>query len=256
MIIISPAKKLDFQRLSSNIDHTQSKFINKTDILSKKLKSLRLSEVKALMKISDKLSKLNFERIKSFTKKHSLENSKQAAYAFKGDTYVGLNFEDFDKKEIKYAQKNLRILSGFYGVLKPLDLIQPYRLEMGTKIEKILDQSLPSFWNSDVTEDINSAIKENESKFLFNLSSNEYFQSIDDSKIIRPIVTPVFTKKQNGNLKSIGMLAKKCRGAMARMIIKKKIKNFEDLKSFNEFGFNYESTEKKNNKLFFVKSDG
>ena len=128
------------------------------------------------------MSKLNFDRIKSFTTKHSLENSKQAAYAFKGDTYVGLNFEDFDKKEIKYAQKNLRILSGLYGVLKPLDLIQPYRLEMGTKIEKILDQSLPSFWNSDVTEDINSAIKENESKFLFNLSSNEYFQSIDGSK--------------------------------------------------------------------------
>jgi len=256
MIIISPAKKLDFQRLSSSTDYTQSKFINKTDILSKKLKSLRLSEIKALMKISDKLSKLNFDRIKSFTTKHSLENSKQAAYAFKGDTYVGLNFEDFDKKEIKYAQKNLRILSGFYGVLKPLDLIQPYRLEMGTKIEKILDQSLPSFWNSDVTEDINSAIKENESKFLFNLSSNEYFQSIDDSKIIRPIVTPVFKTKQNGNLKSIGMLAKKCRGAMARMIIKKQIKNFEDLKSFNKFGFNYESTEKKNNKLFFVKSDG
>jgi len=256
MIIISPAKKLDFQRLSSNIDYTQSKFINKTDILSKKLKSLRLSEVKVLMKISDKLSKLNFERIKSFTKKHSLENSKQAAYAFKGDTYVGLKFEEFGEKDIEYAQKNLRILSGLYGVLKPLDLIQPYRLEMGTKIEKILDQSLPSFWNSDVTENINSAIKKNESKYLFNLSSNEYFLSIDESKIIKPIITPVFTKKENGNLKSLGMLAKKCRGAMARMIIKKKIKNFEDLKSFNELGFKYESTEKKNNKLFFVKSDG
>lgn len=256
MIIISPAKKLDFQRLSSNVDYTQSKFINKTDILSKKLKSLRLSEVKGLMKISDKLSKLNFDRIKSFTKKHSLENSKQAAYAFKGDTYVGLKFEEFGEKDIEYAQKNLRILSGLYGVLKPLDLIQPYRLEMGTKIEKILDQSLPSFWNSDVTENINSAIQKNESKYLFNLSSNEYFQSIDESKIIKPIITPVFTKKENGNLKSLGMIAKKCRGAMARMIIKKKIKNFEDLKSFNELGFKYESTEKKNNKLFFVKSDG
>ena len=256
MIIISPAKKLDFQRLSSNVDYTQSKFINKTDILSKKLKSLRLSEVKGLMKISDKLSKLNFDRIKSFTKKHSLENSKQAAYAFKGDTYIGLKFEEFGEKDIEYAQKNLRILSGLYGVLKPLDLIQPYRLEMGTKIEKILDQSLPSFWNSDVTENINSAIQKNESKYLFNLSSNEYFQSIDESKIIKPIITPVFTKKENGNLKSLGMLAKKCRGAMARMIIKKKIKNFEDLKSFNELGFKYESTEKKNNKLFFVKSDG
>ena len=256
MIIISPAKKLDFKRLSSNVDYTQSKFINKTDILSKKLKSLRLSEVKGLMKISDKLSKLNFDRIKSFTKKHSLENSKQAAYAFKGDTYIGLKFEEFGEKDIEYAQKNLRILSGLYGVLKPLDLIQPYRLEMGTKIEKILDQSLPSFWNSDVTENINSAIQKNESKYLFNLSSNEYFQSIDESKIIKPIITPVFTKKENGNLKSLGMLAKKCRGAMARMIIKKKIKNFEDLKSFNELGFKYESTEKKNNKLFFVKSDG
>ena len=256
MIIISPAKKLDFQCLSSNVDYTQSKFINKTDILSKKLKSLRLSEVKALMKISDKLSKLNFDRIKSFTKKHSLENSKQAAYAFKGDTYVGLKFEEFGNKDIEYAQKNLRILSGLYGVLKPLDLIQPYRLEMGTKIEKILNQSLPSFWTSDVTENINSAIKKNESKYLFNLSSNEYFQSIVESKIIKPIVTPVFTKKENGNLKSLGMLTKKCRGAMARMIIKKKIKNFEDLKSFNELGFKYESTGKKNNKLFFVKSDG
>ncbi|MBH43251.1 MAG: peroxide stress protein YaaA [Rickettsiales bacterium] len=256
MIILSPAKKLDFEPLNSSVDYTQSTFISKTDFLSKKLKSLRLSEIKSLMKISDKLSQLNFDRIKNFTKKHSLENSKQAAYAFKGDTYVGLKFEDFDNKEINYAQKNLRILSGFYGVLKPLDLIQPYRLEMGTKIEKILEQSLSSFWNPDVTENINSVIKKNESKYLFNLSSNEYFQSIDESKIIKPIITPVFTKKENGHLKSIGMLAKKCRGAMARMIIKKEIKNCDDLKAFNQFGFKYESTAKKTNKMFFVKSNG
>tara|TARA_B100000989_G_C19509430_1_gene458193 strand:- start:247 stop:1017 length:771 start_codon:yes stop_codon:yes gene_type:complete len=256
MIIISPAKKLDFQPLSLSVDYSQSALISKTDILSKKLKLLRLSEIKSLMKISDKLSKLNFDRIQNFAKKHTLENSKQAAYAFKGDTYVGLEFEDFGEQEVKYAQKNLRILSGLYGVLKPLDLIQPYRLEMGTKTQKILDQSLSSFWNLDVTENINSAIKETESKYLFNLSSNEYFQTINESKVIKPIITPVFTKKENGRFKSIGMLAKKCRGAMARMIIKKKIKSFEDLKGFSDLGFKYESTEKKNNKMFFVKSDG
>ena len=255
MIIISPAKKLDFNSLNRDVNYSNPIFFHKTLRLSESLKRLSFSEVKSLMNISENLSKLNFERIKNFSKEQNIENSKQAIFTFSGDTFVGLNVDKFTDEDIDYAQENLRILSGLYGLLRPLDLIQPYRLEMGTKISHIIDESLYDFWNNDITEAINNEFKKQNKSLLYNLSSNEYSKTIDFSKLIEPVITPCFFVEKDGQLKSIGMQSKKCRGAMARMIIKKKISNLEGLKNFNEYNFKYDSIDSKENKIIFVKKN-
>lgn len=256
MIIISPAKKLNFNTLNKSIGFTKPIFFTKTLKLSESLKKLSLPQVKSLMNVSETLSNLNFERIKNFSEKQNNENSKQAIFAFSGDTFVGLNIEMFTHEDIKYAQDNLRILSGLYGILRPLDLIQPYRLEMGTKIKHILNESLYDYWNKDITKAINHAIKKSKNRFLYNLSSNEYSKTISFSNLIEPVVTPFFYIEKDGKLNSLGMQSKKCRGAMARMIIRKKITNLEGLKQFNEYNFRYESIDSKENKIIFVKKNG
>ena len=255
MIIISPAKKLDFNSLNRDVSFSNPIFFQKTLTLSKFLKKLSFSEVRSLMNVSENLSKLNFERIKNFSKEQNIDNSKQAIFAFSGDTFVGLNVDNFTNQDIEYAQENLRILSGLYGLLRPLDLIQPHRLEMGTKINHVIDESLYDFWNKDITEAINNEVKKQNKSVLYNLSSNEYSKTIDFSKLIEPVITPCFFTEKNGQLKSFGMQSKKCRGAMARMIIKKKISNFEELKQFNEYNFRYDSIDSKQNKIIFVKKN-
>lgn len=231
LVIVSPAKKLDFENECSIEEQTEPAFISKTNTLAKELKKLNSTDIGKLMKLSSKLSELNFERFQLFKNKFNPSSSKQAAFAFNGDTYTGLDINSLNKKEIKVAQKKLRILSGLYGLLKPLDLIQPYRLEMGTKFKFNEYKNLYDFWSEDVTNEINKDLKKE--KYLINCASNEYFNVIEKNQLSGKVITPVFKELRNGEYKIISFSAKKARGMMANYIIKNNLKNVEDLKGFN-----------------------
>ena len=254
MIIISPAKKLDFNAQNIELERSNPYFLNKTKKLISELKKLQPSNIKSLMNLSDKLTELNYNRFQEFSIINQSKNLKPAIYAFSGDTYSGLSSQEFSQIELKYAQNNLRILSGLYGLLKPLDLIQPHRLEMGTKTNKLINQSLYSFWTNEITDKINHDLKKNKSKFIFNLSSNEYFKSININKVNSEIFTPTFYVKKNGELKPSGMFSKKCRGAMAKMIIKNKINDLKSLEKFSEYGYKFDSKNSMKNTFVFIKN--
>ena len=254
MIVISPAKKLDFNPYNIELETTSPYFLNKTKVLVSKLKKLQPSKIRSLLNLSDKLTELNYRRYQEFSTISQTEKQKPAIYAFSGDTYLGLSSQEFSQIELKYAQSHLRILSGLYGLLRPLDLIQPYRLEMGTKTNELIDQTLYSFWSNEITDKINEGLKKTKSKFLNNLSSNEYFKSININKINSEIFTPVFYIKKNGELKPSGMFSKKCRGAMAKMIIKNKINDLKSLEKFSEYGYKFDSRDLKKNTFIFIKN--
>ena len=253
MIVISPAKKLSFNSVDYDYTTSSPAFTNKTNKIIKKLKLLEKSEIKSLMKVSDKISELNYKRIQDFSTKNNEEEQNAAVFLFSGDTFVGLNIQSFDKKELDSAQRRLRILSGLYGLLKPLDNIQPYRLEMGTNTNKLITESLYDFWSNVVTDELNKDIKINKSKNLFNLSSQEYFKCINENKIESNVITPHFKLSKNGKIVPSGMMAKKCRGAMAKYIITKNLESIEDLKSFNDFNFKYDHVDSEKKNILFIK---
>tara|TARA_B100000989_G_scaffold298759_1_gene289646 strand:+ start:852 stop:1616 length:765 start_codon:yes stop_codon:yes gene_type:complete len=254
MIIISPAKNLDFRLENNFIDIiSEPIFINKTNFLAKRLKTLTASQLKNIMKISDKLSVMNRDRYNNFTYKLNVSTQKQAIFAFKGDTYKGFNINTFSRSEIKRTQKRLRILSGLYGLLKPLDLIQPYRLEMGSKISSIIGSDLYDFWSLEITKYINIEMKKSKTNFLINLASVEYSNVIDQKILDFKMVTPVFYQKRGTDLLNIGIISKRSRGTMAAYLIKKNISSLEDIKSFKEDGYKYDSFSRKDNKIFFVR---
>jgi len=209
-----------------------------------------------LMGLSDKLSQLNFERNMNWTKPTKpSETARQAIFAFKGDVYQGLDVNSLSRNEISYAQKNLCILSGLYGLLKPLDLMYPYRLEMGTKMKNKRGDNLYEFWGSKITTTVNDLSKENKSKAIVNLASIEYFSVLDRKKINLPIIEPVFKDHKNGNYKIISFYAKKARGLMSRFIIQNKIKKAEDLNDFNLDGYRYSEKESTENKPVFLRKN-
>ena len=191
------------------------------------------------MKISEKLADLNFLRFNQFSTPFNLSNAKQAAFMFKGDTYVGLNSETFTDEDIKFAQKQLRILSGLYGILKPLDLIQPYRLEMGARFEPPKTSDLYNFWGNRLTVAINEELKNHENQSIVNLASKEYFKAIKSKNILGEIITPVFKEIKGGKVRTLGMFAKRARGMMARFMIKNRVKEPFELKNFNEGGYQF-----------------
>ena len=251
MIIISPAKKLNLISENFKFKVSEPIFFNNTLKLVEKLKKLSKKDIKHLMNISDDLSELNYNRFQNFSNTQDSENSKPAAFTFSGDTFVGLDINSFSISEIEYAQKKLRILSGLYGLLKPLDIIQPYRLEMGTNVQKIFDNSLYGFWEHEITKSLNNELEINKSNFLLNLSSNEYFKCINSKDINVDIISVKFLINKDGDLKQIGMLSKKCRGAMARFVLKNKITNYKDIKDFNDYGYSFYKKDK--NTITFVK---
>lgn len=244
LILISPAKKLN---LENNFDGIKDQlnepiFIKtKTSKLIDSLKTKKTDDFKKLMKLSDNLARLNYQRYQEFKKSHSIKNSYPAVFTFDGDTYTGLQANKLNKSQLKKAQKQLRILSGLYGILKPLDLIQPYRLEMGTKYKIQDSKNLYEFWKEDITRNINQEL--NEHKLLINLASQEYFGAVETKNITSPIITPVFKENKNGTYKIISFNAKKARGLMAYYIITNNCKTVDDLKKFNLDGY------KLNNKL-------
>ncbi|MAJ98989.1 MAG: peroxide stress protein YaaA [Flavobacteriales bacterium TMED288] len=228
-IIISPAKKINSEFYGKVKNSSIPIFIERSKDLIKILKNLNITEIKRLMKVSDDIAKLNSIRFKNWKLPFNNENAKPAIFAFEGDVYRSLNIHTFNLDEIHLMQSKLSIISGLYGILRPLDLIQPYRLEMGTKLKNMFGNNLYSFWNSDITNELNKK----ETNYIVNLASNEYFKSIDKNKLKAKIITPIFKNISNGKLKVIGIFAKKARGQMTKFILQNKINEVEDIKKFN-----------------------
>lgn len=250
MIIISPSKKLNIQSETINYKFSEPKFKNKIKILSENLKDLSISQLKSLMPISDKLIELNKKRILNFDNSKNLK--KPAAFLFTGATFDGLSIRSLEENLYDYAQKKLRILSGLYGILKPFDVIQPYRLEMGTNTMKLINTDLYDFWKEDVSKSLNEEIKNNGSAFLFNLSSQEYFSAINHKKISVEVINFDFKTKFNNEYKNIGMQIKKMRGSMAKFIIDNRIESIEPLKKFQVNNFKFEKILPETNTLLFT----
>lgn len=242
LIVLSPAKSLDFESESVTEISTLPDNIGDSEKIIKKLRKLNPKKIGALMGISANLSDLNYERYQNWSTNFET-NTKQAVLAFTGDVYKGLEATDFTPKEFEFAQNHVRLLSGLHGMLRPLDLIHPYRLEMGTKLPiSAKDKNLYEFWTKKVTKNINELIKGFSKPVLVNLASNEYFKVINAKDVKGTIITPSFKEERNGELKVISFLAKKARGLMTRFAVKNQITNHEDLKDFNLEGYRFESS--------------
>lgn len=239
LLVISPAKTLDFDTPVKTKVSTTPDFLNQSQQLIDELLGLAPADISSLMKISDKLGVLNYDRFHSWKTPFNTDNAKQALLAFKGDVYTGLDAESFSAAEFRFAQKHLRILSGLYGLLRPLDLMQPYRLEMGTKFANSAGANLYQFWGDTLTQAVNAQLKKTKSDILVNLASNEYFKSLQRNEINAEIITPVFKDKKNGQYKIISFYAKKARGLMSAYVIKNQLTDVNDLKRFNVDSYNY-----------------
>ncbi len=250
IILLSPAKTLDFENPVPELNFTTPVFQRDANKLVKSITPLGRSGIKQLMKLSDKLSELNNQRYIDFKDKPGRKNSRPAVFAFNGDVYDGLNVKSFTTKQIYFAQKNIRILSGLYGLLKPLDLIQPHRLEMGTKLSNPRGINLYDWWGKKLATQLNLDLQMHQSRIIINLASQEYFKSVERN-LIDDYVSPVFQEYVSGEYKTVGIYAKKARGLMAAFIIKNKIRKTEDLKSFNFEGYTFDSLESSEKKLVF-----
>ncbi len=250
MIIISPSKNLKLKDETLKLEYTYPVFVSETKRLINQIKNLNVLEVKSLMNISDSLAKLNYERFKNINSKSNIR--KPAGFLFSGDTFNGLSIRSLDTSSLNYAQEKLRILSGLYGILRPFDLIEPYRLEMGTKISTILGGDLYEFWREKLTINLKAEIKDNNTRFLFNLSSHEYFSVINTSELKCKIVNFDFKKLKNEKLSGIGMMIKKLRGAMAKYIIQNKIESLDKIKEFSDFGFEFSKFDNSSNNFLFI----
>lgn len=253
LIVISPSKTQDFSNETSLNIKTQPAFLSESVQLVENLKKKSENQIAKLMKVSHSIASLNYERYKEFEIPFTIENARQAILAFKGDVYTDIEVDDYNKKELEFAQKHLRILSGLYGLLKPLDLIQPYRLEMKIKLKNRRGKDLYQFWGSKITDLINDAIKESEDQSLINLASREYFKVIKEKKLQGKVITPVFKDYKNGEYKIIALYAKRARGMMANYIIRKGITNVEDIKSFQQAGYNFDIKLSSENEWVFIR---
>lgn len=251
LAIVSPAKKMNFDEIERPLEHSDPDFFSDTKKLIKSARKLSHFDIQKLMSLSDTLTDLNFQRFKSFKFKQSQVNSKQAALAFAGDTYTGLDSGSLSDEDFNYAQDHLRILSGLYGLLRPLDLIQPYRLEMGRKLSTDRGENLYDFWGDKIAKKINKIIATHENQAVINLASNEYFKAAGQKLINSPIITPVFKEIKGTEESVIGFLAKKARGTMARYIIQNKIESPEDLKLFSEDRYQFQVNQSNDTKLVF-----
>jgi hypothetical protein len=241
LIVLSPAKSLDFETPPVTEAHTLPEFIPEAAKLNKRLRELSPAQIASLMKISDPLAALNHDRYAAWSKKFTRKNSKQAVLAFNGDVYEGLEATTLARHELDYVQKHIRILSGLYGVLRPLDLMQPYRLEMGTRLATTSGKDLYAFWGERITAYLNAVLAENRSPALVNLASEEYFKSIKPKLLAAPVITPVFEDWKNGSFKIISFYAKRARGLMARYAAQQGITEPDDLRAFDSEGYQFEA---------------
>ncbi|WP_444892389.1 peroxide stress protein YaaA [Microbulbifer sp. TRSA001] len=239
LIVISPAKTLDYDSDIPSLETTQPDFLKESAALIKELRELSPQQVSSLMKISDKLGVLNYDRFHAWKRPFTDNNARPALLAFKGDVYTGLEAETMGKRDFAYAQKHLRMLSGLYGLLRPLDLMQPYRLEMGTKFENAKGKNLYEFWGDKITEALNAQLQGVKSRELVNLASNEYFKSVKTKQLDAQVITPHFKDLKNSQYKMISFFAKKARGMMSRWAIDQRVKKAEELKGFDVAGYVY-----------------
>ncbi len=249
-IVISPAKSLDFESELPTKKYTQPQFLEQAAKLNQVLVKKKPKALSKLMSISDNLAQLNWERNHQFSIPFTTENARPAVYAFNGDVYQGLDASTISEDKLDNLQDTLRILSGLYGILKPLDLIQPYRLEMGTQLKIGRKKNLYEFWKKDLTSHLNDELEDGE--LFVNLASNEYFGAVDEKALKVPVITPIFKDWKNDKLKIISFFAKKARGSMVRYIIDTNAKTLEDIKGFNldDYMFSKEHTLKENQPVF------
>lgn len=254
LIVISPAKTLDFSADTRFTEsYSEPEFLAQSALLVKKLAKMKAEKIGELMHISDKLAELNYERYQQFSPPFTPENAKQALLAFKGDVYLGFELDAYDEADFAFAQDHLRILSGLYGALKPLDLIQPYRLEMGTKLKNTRGKNLYEFWGNRITSHINDAMQAAGTDTLVNLASNEYFKSIKQDKLKGRIITPIFKEEKEGQLKMIALFAKKARGLMSNFAIRHRLTDVEDLKHFRDEGYTFRPEESTEDQWLFAR---
>jgi hypothetical protein len=237
LTVISPAKSLDYETPLSTDKNSQPEFLDHSQTLIEQLRELSPPEIESLMKISPKLADLNYGRFLNWQQPFTGENARPCIFAFTGDVYQGLDIQSFDAQALDFCQNNLRILSGLYGLLKPLDLMQAYRLEMGTKFNNARGANLYQFWGSLITEKLNQELAAQSADVLVNLASNEYFKSVKPKALDATIITPNFKDWKNGQYKIISFYAKKARGLMAAYIMKNGITDVEQLKAFDSEGY-------------------
>lgn len=250
-IVISPAKSLDFETKLPTALKSEATFLEEAERLNKIIKKKSARSLKKLMSISDSLAQQNYERNQEWSLPFTQENSRQAAFAFSGDVYRGINAYSLSKEKIAIMQDKLRIISGLYGLLKPLDLIQPYRLEMGTRIAVGRNKNLYEFWKKKITQKLNEELTDNE--VFVNLASNEYFKAIDVKALKVPVITCTFKDFKNGEYKSIMTFAKLARGFMTRNIIDHNCNTVDDLKGFNYEGYGFSSAMSSDRELVFIR---
>ncbi len=241
LTVISPAKTLDYESALPTDSFTRPDHLKQSQLLINRLQDLSVLDLIELQHVSNNIAEVNFERNRTWKTPFTPKNSRQAVFAFKGDVYTGLDAYSLNQKELDFAQQHLRILSGLYGVLRPLDLMQPYRLEMGTKLNTTEGKNLYEFWDLKITDTLNKQLKSLGSDTLINLASNEYFKAVKASKLKARLITPAFKDYKNGEYKMIGFYAKKARGLMTRYIIQNNISDAEQLKQFDIEGYQFNS---------------
>ncbi|MGL5388097.1 MAG: peroxide stress protein YaaA [Enterobacterales bacterium] len=255
LVIISPAKTLDYESPLATERFTQPELLDQSQKLIKICRKLTPAQISGLMHISDKLAGLNAARFGEWQPDFTPDNARQALLAFKGDVYTGLQAQDFSEEDFDFAQQHLRMLSGLYGVLRPLDLMMPYRLEMGIKLENPQGKDLYSFWGDRITEKLNQALEQQGDDVVVNLASDEYFKSVKPAKLRGSLIKPVFLDEKNGKYKVISFYAKKARGLMSRFIIKNRLSRSEQLVDFNLEGYAFDEADSAGNELVFKRPE-
>jgi cytoplasmic iron level regulating protein YaaA (DUF328/UPF0246 family) len=254
LIVISPAKTLDYETPPVTRTHSKPALLKHSQRLINILRNYSALDLAELMNLSMKLAELNFERYHAWKTPFNLKNAKQAAFAMQGDVYTGLDAEGLSEEDMAFAQEHLRILSGLYGVLRPLDLMQAYRLEMGTKLPNEQGKDLYAFWGETITQTLNKALAAQDDHILINLASNEYFKSIKPKLLEGRIITPQFKEYKNGAYKTIGVFAKKARGLMSRYIIQNRLGDPQRLKTFDVEGYAFNEELSKEQEWVFTRS--
>lgn len=255
LIVLSPAKTLDYTSPLATSRYTQPELLDYSQKLITRCQQLTPAEIASLMGISDKLADLNAARFQTWQPEFSPDNARQALLAFKGDVYTGLMAEHFSEDDFDFAQQHLRILSGLYGVLRPLDLMQPYRLEMGTRLSNDAGESLYPFWGDTITHTLNQALAAQGDDVLINLASDEYFKAVKPAKLNAQLVKPVFLDEKNGKFKVISFYAKKARGLMSRFIVQNRLTHPEQLRDFDSEGYYFDAANSSASELVFKRRE-
>lgn len=255
LMVISPAKTLDFETPPTTDRFTQPQYLDHAQELITQLRDFTPAQIGELMHLSDKLSGLNAARFGSWNPAFTPDNAKQALLAFKGDVYTGLQAETLSETDLDYAQQHLRMLSGLYGLLRPLDLMQPYRLEMGTKLANTRGKDLYAFWGNRISEWLNEALAEQGDDVLLNLASNEYFSAVKRPALNARVISTEFRDQKNGQYKIISFYAKKARGMMSRFVISERIKHPDALKEFDVNGYRFDSAQSTADKFVFLRDE-